>query len=424
MSLLSEERIHEQADLNQACAGSRFVLPGTDAMAGKFLKLSLHNFAHGVVSQSCSGSEIMSSPMFAFEFRSLMLLLLVFNTVEAGVFASENQLSDYERFDRTLIADNSLDQVYAALKSLEKAQFATTYDGDTVIFRLERLEKKVFGKVKSGTPIQRLDMLSLNNMNPTSAKVPPKPASAMPRSANDHVVRKENSKKDRGTSSEQKNPGLKGEKSGAKLSYKALTGKLAKSIEGREQIVGLRNLSNQFKSTWVPRGSPDWPAAIAFFLKKDGGINNPQISESSGSADFDQSALEALVALKKTDLPEGVVNDDNGAYLIAAFDYESKEVEIGDPNISYSGYLTEIQRTIKRNWHPPKVDTSKKVAVQYEILKNGTIINVKVIKSSGNDLCDAAGLKALRDSSPLPPLPFLAPNSIVMQFTFDYNVHK
>ena len=59
----------------------------------------------------------------------------------------------------------------------------------------------------------------------------------------------------------------------------------------------------------------------------------------------------------------------------------------------------------------------------FTIAKDGRLLNVKVVKSSGTPLADKAALAAVELTAPFRPLPseFKGP-SIDIQFTFDYNV--
>ena len=57
------------------------------------------------------------------------------------------------------------------------------------------------------------------------------------------------------------------------------------------------------------------------------------------------------------------------------------------------------------------------------IAKDGRLLNVKVIKSSGTPAADKAALAAVELTAPFRPLPanYDGP-SVDIQFTFDYNV--
>jgi TonB family protein len=72
----------------------------------------------------------------------------------------------------------------------------------------------------------------------------------------------------------------------------------------------------------------------------------------------------------------------------------------------YSIYLTAMIRKIGSNWFRPQVGAGVEVIIYFRILRNGTIVESRVEKPSGNPTFDRAALSAIRSSSPLTPLPF------------------
>lgn len=94
-----------------------------------------------------------------------------------------------------------------------------------------------------------------------------------------------------------------------------------------------------------------------------------------------------------------------------------------EPNVDFGPYMREMQRTIKLNWEPPKLDHSTHTTVLYSIKKDGTLKNVSIFKSSGDKKTDSAAIKAVKKTK-FRPLPTgFDKDSIDVQFTFDYNVY-
>jgi len=89
----------------------------------------------------------------------------------------------------------------------------------------------------------------------------------------------------------------------------------------------------------------------------------------------------------------------------------------------FGPYMRELQRRIKRNWHPPRRDESKHVQVLFKLSKKGDLLRLNISKSSGNIEIDDAAIKAVKMSAPFRSLPpEYKGNDIDIQFTFDYNV--
>lgn len=86
-------------------------------------------------------------------------------------------------------------------------------------------------------------------------------------------------------------------------------------------------------------------------------------------------------------------------------------------------YMRELESKIKRNWHPPKGDTSKRVVLLFKVGKRGELLSVKVQKTSGSQSNDQAAISAVQMSAPFRALPpEFTGSSVEIEFTFDYNV--
>lgn len=94
---------------------------------------------------------------------------------------------------------------------------------------------------------------------------------------------------------------------------------------------------------------------------------------------------------------------------------------IKEPN--WGPYMRELERRIKRNWDPPKGNESKRVVLLFKIGRDGRLLSVKTVKSSGNQSADQAAKSAVELTAPFKSLPpEFKGSSIDIEFTFDYNV--
>ncbi len=97
----------------------------------------------------------------------------------------------------------------------------------------------------------------------------------------------------------------------------------------------------------------------------------------------------------------------------------------GDFGSRFAWYVQAVQQRISRSWLQSSIDPSlgsaPRVVVSFTILRNGTITNVQVTRSSNNYSVDNSALRAVRDSSPLNPLPpAYGGSSVNCDFWFDY----
>lgn len=97
----------------------------------------------------------------------------------------------------------------------------------------------------------------------------------------------------------------------------------------------------------------------------------------------------------------------------------------GDFASRFGAYVTAVQQRISREWLQSTVDPSltwaPRVEVTFDILRDGTITNIQLSRSSNNRSLDTSALRAVQSSSPLLALPAAYSGSRVsVQFYFDY----
>jgi periplasmic protein TonB len=75
------------------------------------------------------------------------------------------------------------------------------------------------------------------------------------------------------------------------------------------------------------------------------------------------------------------------------------------PNFNYSYYIERMLVTIGTNWFKPAFTVPVSPVIHFRILRDGTIADADIERSSGQTFVDRAALRAVLASSPLPPLP-------------------
>jgi len=96
--------------------------------------------------------------------------------------------------------------------------------------------------------------------------------------------------------------------------------------------------------------------------------------------------------------------------------------------VDFGPYLARVIYNVKRNWYsviPVSAQMGEKgrVAIVFEILRDGSVPQLRLVGSSGCEPLDTAALSAIKLSNPFPPLPeeFTGKN-LVLQFFFLYNI--
>ncbi len=96
--------------------------------------------------------------------------------------------------------------------------------------------------------------------------------------------------------------------------------------------------------------------------------------------------------------------------------------------VDFGPYLARVVYNVRRNWYSmipvaAKLGQKGRVAIVFEILKDGSVPQLRLIAGSGSDPLDRAAVASIRASNPFPPLPNeFTGEHLVLQFTFLYNM--
>ena len=96
--------------------------------------------------------------------------------------------------------------------------------------------------------------------------------------------------------------------------------------------------------------------------------------------------------------------------------------------VDFGPYLARVVFIVRRNWYSIIPESARlgergRVAVVFEILKDGSVPQLRLVASSGSDPLDRAAVAGIRASIPFPPLPEeFTGNHLVLQFIFLYNL--
>jgi periplasmic protein TonB len=97
----------------------------------------------------------------------------------------------------------------------------------------------------------------------------------------------------------------------------------------------------------------------------------------------------------------------------------------GDFGSKYSWFVDSVRNRISSNWLQSMVDPSVRFApratVTFQILRDGSIVNIQVTQSSGNSSVDNSAKRAILSSSPVNRLPNDYSGSVVnVEFWFEF----
>jgi protein TonB len=84
----------------------------------------------------------------------------------------------------------------------------------------------------------------------------------------------------------------------------------------------------------------------------------------------------------------------------------SSRMTVDSANFPFAYYLNLIRFRLQENWQPPpKKRGQMNTTVKFQILKNGSIVDIQLEKSSGQFMFDQAALRSVHLTNPLPALP-------------------
>ena len=110
------------------------------------------------------------------------------------------------------------------------------------------------------------------------------------------------------------------------------------------------------------------------------------------------------------------------------FSTEAPTILSDTRGVDFGPYLARIVYIVRRNWYAVLPESARlgekgRVAIVFEILKDGSIGQFRLVASSGSDPLDRAAMTGIHSSAPFPPLPEeFTGNHLLLQFIFLYNL--
>lgn len=80
-------------------------------------------------------------------------------------------------------------------------------------------------------------------------------------------------------------------------------------------------------------------------------------------------------------------------------------VGLDDPNFTYGYYVDQMLALISAQWFRPDVGDGIEAELHFRVHRSGTITELEIRTPSGSSTFDLAAMRAIRNATPLPPLP-------------------
>lgn len=102
----------------------------------------------------------------------------------------------------------------------------------------------------------------------------------------------------------------------------------------------------------------------------------------------------------------------------------NQDIQFDSKGVEFGPWLRRFVAQVKRNWFFPQAAMMLhgNVVIQFHVLRNGTITDIKIVRPSTVDSFNINAFNALKNSSPTLPLPPEFPDDrILITVTFHYN---
>ncbi|HEY9676739.1 MAG TPA: TonB family protein [Drouetiella sp.] len=142
---------------------------------------------------------------------------------------------------------------------------------------------------------------------------------------------------------------------------------------------------------------------------------------------------EMRIVPRKPERSQPVLEEVAGAQMFEVTEAQEKAGEIAQngghsaggngAQTTLNSYLREVHRRIKKAWIPGTDDTTSSAQIMFRLRKNGRLVSMKLLHSSGSPETDESAMHAVTASAPFKPLPQDFPaESLDLLYTFNYKI--
>ena len=105
---------------------------------------------------------------------------------------------------------------------------------------------------------------------------------------------------------------------------------------------------------------------------------------------------------------------------------DDEPISLDTKEVKYVSYFSRIKQQIQRVWVYPSQGTKRtlsgELTLKFEISKDGNLLSLRLINSSGSNILDANAVKAVRGAAPYYPFPItITKKKLSILATFVYN---
>jgi TonB family protein len=190
-------------------------------------------------------------------------------------------------------------------------------------------------------------------------------------------------------------------------------------------------------ATVTARGVKNFNLPGAFSNQRKDEVADPAfvVRQQPSPAPASQNKKIAAVVQPKVEATQPVLEEVAPAQLLEMTEQNEKASEVSQNGGHSKGgtgsqtllvaYLRDVHRRIKHAWTPGADDITGSAQIMFRIRKNGRLVSMRLIRSSGESDTDDSAMHAITACAPFKPLPpeFTA-DYLDLLYTFNYKVDQ
>ena len=203
--------------------------------------------------------------------------------------------------------------------------------------------------------------------------------------------------------------------SGFESSYQSVSAGItadAPNTPAFQQFLSL--MSQKIKDKWFyEKNIENATATVKFNVDNKGQASNIAISKTSSNLQFDQSLVRAVAQASPF---SAIPTNFTGRPITVNYTLSASQ------SSNLTSYITNLQKKVNENWAPEKMTEHQSVEIDFQVNSDGSVSDLKVVKSTENEEFNDFALNAVKNSSPFDIFPStFNKEPLKMKFVFEYN---
>lgn len=198
-------------------------------------------------------------------------------------------------------------------------------------------------------------------------------------------------------------------------SYEAVSSNISSDAPNSPAFQNFISLMSQkIRDKWFfEKNLSNASATVKFTVNNKGQASNIAITKTSSNLQFDQSLVRAVAqASPFSEIPTNFT----GRPITVNYTLRATKSN------NLTSYVTSLQKKVNDNWSPEKMTESQSAELEFSINADGSVTDLKIIKSTENAEFNNYALDSINSSVPFDIFPAsFEEKELKMKFIFEYN---